>query len=136
MLEELSRDEKKSFWVVASFITMVDGVLQDEEKVLLDEFNREMGTSYEEIHPSRNDFRKEIDNLKNSTEKVRKIVYFKIFGLAFSDDEFTIDEQRMIELTRKEFSISESDGSVIEEFAKGGSGTGERLMEVLEREGA
>ena len=68
-LHELSKDEKKSFWVIANYLTMVDGVLQDEEQELLDAFDAEMNETFTEIHPSQVDFRRAIDSFKSSTER-------------------------------------------------------------------
>ena len=119
-LHELSKDEKKSFWVIANYLTMVDGEMQDEEQELLDAFDAEMNETFTEIHPSQVDFRRAIDSFKSSTERIKKIVYFALFGIAAADGEYTTEEERMIELTRREFLISDSDGSLLEKCIRDG----------------
>lgn len=113
-LHELNKDEKKSFWVIANYLSMVDGVMQDEEQELLDSFDAEMNETFTMIHPSQTDFRRAIDSLKDSTERIKRIVYFALFGIAAADGEYTSEEERMIELTRREFLISDSVGSSLE----------------------
>ncbi len=113
-LHELNKDEKKSFWVIANYLSMVDGILQDEEQELLDSFGAEMNVTFTTIHPSQTDFRRALDSLKESTERIRRIVYFALFGIAAADGEYTSEEERMIELTRREFLISDSIGTSLE----------------------
>ncbi|MCR4619056.1 MAG: TerB family tellurite resistance protein [Lachnospiraceae bacterium] len=120
LLHELNNDEKKSFWVIANYLTMVDGVLQDEERELLRKYKSEMSVTYGEIHPSIVDFRNEINCFKHGPERKRKLVYFNLFGIAASDGEYTSDEERMLELVRREFSISDSDGFTLEQCSQNG----------------
>ena len=53
-------------------------------------------------------------------KRIKKIVYFALFGIAAADGEYTTEEERMIELTRREFLISDSDGSLLEKCIRDG----------------
>ena len=96
LLDELTLEEKKAFWNIANVLASSDGRALEEESIL-EQYNEEMGTGFEYPDASQIDIKKELESIKNSSAKNRKIVYFELFGVAYADSAFDEREMKILD---------------------------------------
>ena len=113
LLDELTLEEKKAFWNIANVLASSDGRALEEESIL-EQYNEEMGTGFEYPDASQIDINKELESIKNSSAKNRKIVYFELFGVAYADTEFTDREKNLLDEICLDLAIAESDRETLE----------------------
>lgn len=106
LLDQLTLEEKKAFWNIANVLASSDGRALEEESIL-EQYNDEMGTGFEYPDASQIDIKKELESIKNSSAKNRKIVYFELFGVAYADTEFTDREKDLLDEICLDLAISE-----------------------------
>lgn len=103
-LKELNKDESMCFLNLVSIFAKVDNKFAKEEKVLVDEYREELGIHTEEIKTIEYD---EIINiLKESSDRLKKIIYFELVGLALVDGEYEDEEIDFLEKIAAEFNIT------------------------------
>lgn len=73
LLDELTMEEKKAFWNIANVLASVDGSVMEEVSIL-NQYNEEMGVNFAFIDASLVDVKKEIESIKSSSLRSRKIV--------------------------------------------------------------
>lgn len=113
LLDSLTLEEKKAFWNIANVLASADGRALEEESIL-EQYNDEMGTGFEYPDASQIDVNKELESIKNSSAKNRKIVYFELFGVAYADTEFTDREKNLLDEICLDLAIAESDRETLE----------------------
>ena len=113
LLDSLTLEEKKAFWNIANVLASADGRALEEESIL-EQYNDEMGTGFEYPDASQIDINKELESIKNSSAKNRKIVYFELFGVAYADTEFTDREKNLLDEICLDLAIAESDRETLE----------------------
>ena len=113
LLDQLTLEEKKAFWNIANVLASSDGRALEEESIL-EQYNDEMGTGFEYPDASQIDVNKELESIKNSSAKNRKIVYFELFGVAYADTEFTDREKNLLDEICLDLAIAESDRETLE----------------------
>ena len=86
LLDALSQEEKKAFWNIANVVASVDGRAVEEESIL-SQYSEEMGAGFEFVDPSGIDIKNELNTIRSSSLKNRKIIYFELFGVAYADTE-------------------------------------------------
>lgn len=96
LLNELSFEEKKAFWNIANVLAAADGSVSEEESVLK-QYCEEMGADFELIDPAGIDVKAELEGVKASSLKTRKIMYFELFGVAYADTQFDEKEQKILD---------------------------------------
>ena len=96
LLDELTMEEKKAFWNIANVLASVDGRVMEEVSIL-NQYNEEMGVNFAFIDASLVDVKKEIESIKSSSLRSRKIVYFELFGVAYADTDFNDNEKAVLD---------------------------------------
>lgn len=101
-LQLLKENEKKFFLSLANAVSLLDGILGDEEQQMLDSYCTEMGVSnrlLQEIIPLDN----AINSLVNETSLLtKKIIIFELVGLAMSDGSYDkVEKDFIISLIHK-----------------------------------
>ena len=108
-LMELNEKEKELFWKLAVNLVMADGVISEAEVDLLGQYQKEMGTDFEletEGAPSADELSKEIAACES---RIKRVIYFELLGLAYSDNDFAKEEQEMLDVYAKATCISDND---------------------------
>lgn len=85
-LSELKKDEAVGFINLVNQFARVDEVFAKEEKKLIEEYLEELNLTEGEV--SNLNYDEVIDVLRNSTNRVKSIVYFELVGLALVDGEY------------------------------------------------
>ena len=131
LLDELSMEEKKAFWNIANVLASVDGRVMEEESIL-NQYNEEMGVNFAFIDASLVDIDKEIENIRSSSLRSRKIVYFELFGVAYADTEFDDKEKAILDKVSHGLGISDDIREVLEKSVTTIYDTYRKLGEVLD----
>ena len=92
LLDALSQEEKKAFWNIANVVASADGSAVEEESIL-NQYSEEMGDGFEFVDPSGIDIRSELNSIRSSSLKNRRLIYFELFGIAYADTE--LDEKEL-----------------------------------------
>ena len=131
LLDELTMEEKKAFWNIANVLASVDGRVMEEVSIL-NQYNEEMGVNFAFIDASLVDVKKEIDSIKSSSLRRRKIVYFELFGVAYADTEFDDREKAVLDEVSQGLDIPGDVREVLEQSVRTIYDTYRKIGEVLE----
>lgn len=105
-LSILTEKEKQLFLNLAYTLAYSDGEFGDEEKLLLDAYCNEMGTTFDrpETAVSLNEL---LESLKRDIfENNRKVVYFELLGLAVVDGKYSEEEKKVMDTVREIFGLT------------------------------
>ena len=130
LLDQLTLEEKKAFWNIANVLASADGRALAEESIL-EQYNDEMGTGFEYPDASQIDINNELQSIKNSSAKNRKIVYFELFGVAYADTEFTDREKNLLDEICLDLAITDDVRRTLENSVRTIFDTYKKLGEVF-----
>lgn len=102
-LKELSKDESLCFLNLVSIFAKVDNKFVKEEKILLEEYKEELGILDQDVKNM--EYNEIVEQLKGSGDRVKKIIYFELVGLALVDGEYEDEEVDFLEKISSEFNI-------------------------------
>ena len=131
LLKELTREEKNVFWNIACVLASVDGEVSEEEKLILKQYNEEMNVEFDVVEPASIDISSEIMMIKDNARRNLKIIYFELYGLAYSDMVLDERETRILDAVCKVFQITSEDRRKIEECVDSINSTYLKLGGVL-----
>ena len=94
-LNELSKNEGIAFMQLVNSLANSDDVFAKEEKNLYSDYLEELNIKENEI-PDTN-LNSVYENLKNSSERSKNIIYFELIGLALIDGEYNEKEVELLE---------------------------------------
>jgi tellurite resistance protein len=117
LLDELTLEEKKAFWNIANVLASADGRALEEESIL-EQYNEEMGTDFEYPDASQIDIKNELESIKTSSSKNRKIVYFELYGVAYADTSFDDREKKILDEVCLALSITDDVRETLESSVK------------------
>ena len=117
LLDELTLEEKKAFWNIANVLASADGRALEEESIL-EHYNEEMGTDFEYPDASQIDIKNELESIKASSAKNRKIVYFELYGVAYADTSFDDREKKILDEVCLALSITDDVRETLESSVK------------------
>ena len=117
LLDELTLEEKKAFWNIANVLASADGRALEEESIL-EQYNEEMGTGFEYPDASQIDIKNELESIKASSSKNRKIVYFELYGVAYADTSFDDREKKILDEVCLALSIADDVRETLESSVK------------------
>ena len=117
LLDQLTPEEKKAFWNIANLLASSDGSSREEESIL-EQYNEEMGTGFEYPAADEIDLKKELDTLRGSSAKERKIVYFELFGVAYADTAFDDREKQILDKVCLALSLTDDVRKILEESVR------------------
>lgn len=130
LLDQLTLEEKKAFWNIANVLASADGRALAEESIL-EQYNDEMGTGFEYPDASQININNELQSIKNSSAKNRKIVYFELFGVAYADTEFTDREKNLLDEICLDLAITDDVRGTLENSVRTIFDTYKKLGEVF-----
>lgn len=105
-LEELGKGESVAFINLVKKLAMIDKVFAREEKKLIKEYIKELELKDEDItEMTLKDIEEE---LKNSSNRIRTIIYFELVGLALIDGKYDEKEIDFLDEIAEKLSIARS----------------------------
>lgn len=114
LLNELTKNEKDAFVSLSIYVAKANGVFENEEKGMIEEYCKEMNLeSYdlENIKPIEEVF----DIYSKSDEKIKKIVFLEILGLVYADGTYDEKENSFLIEFAKKINLPEKDVAVLTE---------------------
>lgn len=105
-LEELNRVEAVTFINLVKKLAMVDKVFAKEEKQLLKDYQKELKIKEEDLRDmSLDDIEAE---LRNSSDRIKMIIYFELVGLALVDGKYDEKEIDFLDDVAEKLTIARS----------------------------
>lgn len=105
-LSDLNKDEAVSFLSLVKNIAELDGMFEEGEYKLINEYKEELGLKDEEVNFVN---RKEaLKRLEDSSKKVRAGIYFELLGFALVDGRFDNEEVAFLYDVEHKLGISRS----------------------------
>lgn len=103
-LNELNKEEALSFLNLVNIFANVDSVLAKEEKRLIEDYRSELNIKEEAL--SNLGYDDLMEELHKSSDRVKKIIYFELVGLALVDGEYGDKEIGFLDKVAKDLNIS------------------------------
>jgi len=114
-LYELNRKQKETFICLAHVVAVSDGVLSSEERLMMNELEKEIALSSEfEPHYIPLDGVREVFN----TRSARVATIIALTRLGYADGAFEIEEQFLLKEICVTFEVTESDFTIIENWVR------------------
>lgn len=115
-LAELNEKEKEVFWEIANLLIDIDGNISKFETDMLEEYKKElrMDSLVVGIEVKKN-IDEILDDLKNMSERRKKIVFFELLGLAYADKEYVDKEKELISVVKKKFDIKDNEEKIMQQ---------------------
>lgn len=94
-LNELNNEEKKAFLSLSVHAANANGVFEDEERAMMEEYCKEMGVSFFDIKDTQ-PLDIIMDIFQKSGKRVKKIVLLEMLGLLYADGTYDDDEKKLV----------------------------------------
>jgi len=102
-LNELNKNEGIAFMQLVKELASADNVFAKEEKNLYNDYLEELNIKENEILDT--DLNSICETLKDSSERIKNIIYFELIGLALIDGEYDEKEVEFLEEIGKNLEI-------------------------------
>ncbi len=103
-LNELNQKESEAFVNLVKQLAMVDNDFAKSEQELVAEYIEELGVDESKVAILDNDTA--ISMLKDSTERIKNIIYLELVGLALIDGKYLDEEVDFLEKVASELNIA------------------------------
>lgn len=103
-LKELNKEQALAFINLVTEFSLVDEDIRKEEEALINTYVKELGLEKEELENL--SYEKAINIIKDSSEKIKNIVYFEIVRIGLVDEDCDIEEVDFLEKVAKDLNIS------------------------------
>jgi len=107
-LSMLSKQEQMDFLELAFYSMGVDGTHKAEEQEVFESYKYECQSVNYQIF-KQEDIQIVINELKHSSQRVKKIILLELFGILLADNEACESEQKFIKELANEFNIQEAE---------------------------
>lgn len=103
-LKELNKEQGLAFINLVTEFALADENIKKEEEDLIRIYLKELGLEEEEL--GNLSYEESIETIKNSSEKVKNIVYFELVRIGLVDEDCDIEEVDFLEKISKDLNIS------------------------------
>lgn len=118
-LNQLSEKEKDAFVSLSIHVSNSDGIFADEERIMIQEYCREMGISFFDANNAKT-MDEIVEIFSASEDRIKKIVLLEVLGLVYCDGLFDEKEKTFIKEYASKIGLSdeqvELQVSVIKEY--------------------
>ncbi|AYD39982.1 hypothetical protein D4Z93_05415 [Clostridium fermenticellae] len=115
-LNELNKKESIAFVNLVELLAKSDNLFAKKEKNLICDYIEELSLNKDEIpHMS---FDKIIEQLKDSTSRIKNIIYLELIGLALIDGSFDEEEIKFLNAIAGQFKFTREDQQKFIDFFK------------------
>ncbi|WP_410208440.1 hypothetical protein [Fusobacterium sp.] len=119
LLKQLSNKDKEYFWKLTNYLMMADGKIADEEIAIMKEYAEEMEYEKKIEKVSKEEVEKVVENLKSHSPREKRIIYFELLALAFSDLVFADEEKMFLDEVGEKFGILENERNEMIDIVNG-----------------
>ncbi|MGU8849085.1 hypothetical protein ACV3ZT_07215 [Clostridium perfringens] len=103
-LKELNKEQGLAFINLVTEFALADENIKKEEEDLIRIYLKELDLEEEEL--GNLSYEESIETIKNSSEKVKNIVYFELIRIGLVDEDCDIEEVDFLEKISKDLNIS------------------------------
>ncbi|BAB81083.1 hypothetical protein [Clostridium perfringens] len=103
-LKELNKEQGLAFINLVTEFALADENIKKEEEDLIRTYMKELDLEEEEL--GNLSYEESIKTIKNSSEKVKNIVYFELVRIGLVDEDYDIEEVDFLEKISKDLNIS------------------------------
>ncbi|WP_300349718.1 hypothetical protein [Clostridium sp.] len=103
-LKELNKEQALAFINLVTEFALVDEDIRKEEEALINTYVKELDLEKQELENL--SYEKAINIIKDSSEKIKNIVYFEIVRIGLVDEDCDIEEVDFLEKVAKDLNIS------------------------------
>ncbi|EPB9412331.1 hypothetical protein ACRTAI_000603 [Clostridium perfringens] len=103
-LKELNKEQGLAFINLVTEFALADENIKKEEEDLIRKYMKELDLEEEEL--GNLSYEESIETIKNSSEKVKNIVYFELVRIGLVDEDCDIEEVDYLEKISKDLNIS------------------------------
>ena len=103
-LKELNKEQGLAFINLVTEFALADENIKKEEEDLIRTYMKELDLEEEEL--GNLSYKESIETIKNSSEKVKNIVYFELVRIGLVDEDCDIEEVDFLEKISKDLNIS------------------------------
>ncbi|EOU1911971.1 TPA: hypothetical protein I9Z31_000877 [Clostridium perfringens] len=103
-LKELNKEQGLAFINLVTEFALADENIKKEEEDLIRIYMKELDLEEEEL--GNLSYEESIETIKNSSEKVKNIVYFELVRIGLVDEDCDIEEVDFLEKISKDLNIS------------------------------
>ena len=103
-LKELNKEQGLAFINLVTEFALADENIKKEEEDLIRTYMKELDLEEEEL--GNLSYEESIETIKNSSEKVKNIVYFELVRIGLVDEDCDIEEVDYLEKISKDLNIS------------------------------
>lgn len=106
-LQELNKDEQKSFLELAYLVARSNGVVDETEKKMLDTYKQEMEITIDLENIQVRDLEEILPVFKE--QKIKRIVFLEAIAIAFADGIYHEEQKQLISRLKDGFEISQEE---------------------------
>lgn len=106
-LNQLSNEEKNAFISLSIKISEANGVFDEVERVMIQEYCKEMEIPFFNTEKA-DSIDAIVEVFKNATDHVKRIVILEVLGLAYSDGQLDYEEDNLMRSFAEKIGIGES----------------------------
>ena len=103
-LKELNKEQGLAFINLVTEFALADENIKKEEEDLIRTYMKELNLEEEEL--GNLSYEESVETIKNSSEKVKNIVYFELVRIGLVDEDCDIEEVDFLEKISKDLNIS------------------------------
>ncbi len=114
-LNQLSSEEKKAFISLSVKISEANGVFEESENEMIQEYCKEMGIAF--FNAEKTEEMGTIINIfKESTDHIKRIVILEALGLAYADGKLDQEEEMLMRDFTKKIGVEEQEYDEVAEL--------------------
>ncbi|WP_088034778.1 hypothetical protein [Evansella clarkii] len=106
-LQELNAEEKVAFLELAHLVAISNGIIDENERKMLETYDREMGVNYK-IEDLKELTLQEIVQVFKS-ERIKRIVFLEAIAVAFADGVYQEEQKNLIQEIKEALAISDDE---------------------------
>lgn len=103
-LKELNKEQGLAFINLVTEFALADEDIRKEEEALIRTYIKEL--DFEKVDLGNLSYEEAINLIKNSSEKIKNIVYFELVRIGLVDENYDIEEVDFLEKISKDLNIS------------------------------
>lgn len=111
-LSQLNRKEKEIFWNLANIVMRSDNEATQAELDMLETYEEEMQEDFTDCELN-HDFTALLEELQGASTRIKKIIYFELYGLVYADGKYQSEERDLMAEMQQAFALTDADAKAL-----------------------
>lgn len=130
-LNNFNKEEKSAFLALAKGMIAADAVVDENEKLLLEEFLKEMGMNQSDVEVMT--VEAALETMQSSVRPIKKQAYFELVGLSLCDNDMDESEKELLSHVADCFNFSAEETAQLNQCAIDLLDAYKRLAELVSK---